>query len=144
MIGWREWVALPELTPEPIKAKIDTGAVTSSLHALDMELVTGETGTVARFGLQPHQGTHASVVDVEVPIVGFKKVRSSNGRAELRPLIRTPIALGDTTFEVDITLASRDAMGFRMLLGRRALKRRFWIDPSRSFLQTSPSESLHH
>ncbi len=144
MIGWREWVVLTELTPEPIKAKIDTGAVTSSLHALDMELVTGEIGTVARFVLQPRQGTHASVVDVEVPIVGFKKVRSSNGRAELRPLIRTPIVLGDTTFEVDITLASRDAMGFRMLLGRRALKRRFWIDPSRSFLHTSPSESLHH
>ena len=73
-------------------------------------------------------------------MVGFKKVRSSNGQAELRPVIRTLAVIGDETFEIDITLASRDAMGFRMLLGRREVRNRFVIDPGRSFLQPASSD----
>ena len=126
---------LPEFSPVAIKAKVDTGAVTSSIHAFDLELIGAGGETTARFGIAPKQGSHAEIVVVEHPVVGFKNVRSSNGQAELRPVVRTSAKIGQETFEIHLTLASRDSMGFRMLLGRRAFRNRFWIDPGRSYLQ---------
>ncbi|MDH3300664.1 MAG: RimK/LysX family protein [Acidimicrobiia bacterium] len=142
LIGWREWVVLPEFTDTPIKAKVDSGAVTSSIHAFNLQISTDGGQTTARFGVAPKQGSHAAKTTVEHPIVGFKKVRSSNGQAELRPVIRTVAVIGEENFEIDITLASRDAMGFRMLLGRRAVRNRFVIDPGRSFLQPPHSDGI--
>lgn len=133
VVGWREWVVLQELTPTPIKAKIDTGALTSSLHAFDLHVdVSGDT-LVASFVVHPVQRSAADGTRVEVPVRGFRNVRSSSGHRERRPVIRTPLTLGARLFDIDITLTSRDTMGFRMLLGRAALQRRFLIDPGRSF-----------
>ena len=134
IIGWREWVALPDLCATPIKAKIDTGARTSALHALDLELTEIDGATVAVFELHPVQRSAAGAVRVEVPVLSFRRVRSSNGRVETRPVVVTTARTGRIEWPIEITLASRDEMGFRMLLGRSAVRRRFLVDPGRSFL----------
>jgi hypothetical protein len=134
-VGWREWVVLPDLCPIPIKAKVDTGARTSSLHAFDLTIEEGDGGAVARFEIHPEQRSSRSPVDVRWPVVGFRRVRPSTGDAELRPVIRTSMVLGSHAYPIDITLASRDTMGFRMLLGRAAIRNRFAVDAGRSFLQ---------
>ena len=140
-IGWREWVQLPELCPTPIKAKVDTGARTSALHAFDLALREIDGHTIACFELHPIQRSRAGAVRVEWPVLGFRRVRSSNGRTERRPLVVTRARAGRVEWPIEITLASRDEMGFRMLLGRAALRRRFVIDPGRSFLTSPPGRS---
>jgi hypothetical protein len=136
VIGWREWVTLPEMSPIPVKAKIDTGARTSALHAFGLRIIDADEGQVASFELHPVQRSAAAAVRIECPITALKQVRSSNGKVETRPVVRTPVTLGARTWAIDVTLTSRDAMGFRMLLGRSALRRRFVVDPGRSFLMT--------
>lgn len=135
VVGWREWVALTELSDVRIKAKIDTGARTSSLHAFNLELHTDSDKTVATFQIHPLQRSRKLVQSVEIDVVEFRDVRSSTGHIERRPVIRTPMAIGEHCFDIDITLTSRDAMGFRMLLGRAALRRRFLVDPASSYQQ---------
>ena len=132
--GWREWVALPEMSGVALKAKLDTGARTSALHAFDLDIVDGELGPVAAFELHPVQRSGLDAVAIEAPITTFRRVRSSNGRVETRPVVTTTLRLGATEWPIDITLTSRDQMGFRMLLGRSALRRRFLVDSGRSFL----------
>ncbi len=139
LIGWREWVALPELSEVPVKAKIDTGARTSALHAFDMKVAERDGTVLASFEVHPVQRSSAFSSRVEVPVASYRRVRSSTGHSELRPVIRTPIRLGGRQFFIDVTLTSRDEMGFRMLLGRAAVRRRYWVDPGRSYLHgTSP------
>jgi hypothetical protein len=138
LLGWREWVLLPRLSPVPLKAKIDTGARTSSLHAFDMSLHTDNEDPWVEFEIHPIQRSRAQPSRVSCPIRGFKQVRSSTGHSEKRPVIRTPIRVGAHEFDIDVTLTSRDEMGFRMLLGRAAIRRRFWVDPGRSFLHPEP------
>ncbi|MFT5203711.1 MAG: hypothetical protein ACI9C1_003112 [Candidatus Aldehydirespiratoraceae bacterium] len=133
IIGWREWAILESLSPTPTKAKIDTGARTSSLHAFDLRIHKSGGQATASFVVHPVQRSAAEAQRVEVPVTGFRDVRSSSGHSERRPVIRTPITLGDQTFDIDITLTSRDEMGFRMLLGRAAIRRRFLVDSGRSF-----------
>ncbi|MGB5760081.1 MAG: RimK/LysX family protein [Acidimicrobiales bacterium] len=135
-IGWREWVTLPRFSPSKIKAKVDTGAKTSSLHAEDLTIFEADGQTLARFRLYPDTESTDGVADVEAPVVEFRTIRSSNGQAESRPVVRTEVELGQQRFEIDLTLTSRTSMGHRMLLGRRALKDRFWVDSGRSFLLT--------
>ena len=138
VIGWREWIELPELCTSPLKAKVDTGARTSALHALDLRIrETGGT-PIASFTLNPMQRSAEGAVRVECPILGFRRVRSSNGRVETRPCIVTPARAGSVEWPIEITLAARDEMGFRMLLGRAALRRRFLVDPGRSYLASRP------
>lgn len=136
LIGWREWVVLPDLSPVPIKAKIDTGARTSSLHAFGLDLRDRGGGLWARFEIHPLQRSRQQALAVEARVVAFKSVRSSSGHSEQRPVIRTPAQIGRRLLEIEITLTSRDEMGFRMLLGRAAVRNRFWVDPGRSFIQT--------
>jgi len=138
-VGWRERVSLPELSDQVIKAKVDTGARTSSLHAFDLRIIDGETGPMADFEIHPHQRSARDAVRVRCAIVDFRDVRPSSGRAERRPVIRTPVLIGAHHFDIDVTLTSRDAMGFRMLLGRVALRRRFLVDPGRSYIQGDPA-----
>jgi len=138
VIGWREWIELPALCATPLKAKIDTGARTSALHAFSLSLTEVGDATVASFVLQPVQRSSAGAVSVELPIAGFRRVRSSNGRVETRPLVIVSVRAGRIEWPIEVTLASRDEMGFRMLLGRSALRRRFLVDPVRSFLATKP------
>ncbi|MDA1188060.1 MAG: ATP-dependent zinc protease [Chloroflexi bacterium] len=133
VIGWREWISLPKFGIKAIKAKIDTGARTSSLHAFDVtEFRSGEK-VFLRFKVKPMQDDSRTSVTVEAPLIGYRKVRSSSGKAEIRPVIKTTIRLKNRRWRVEVTLARRDAMGFRMLLGRQAVKGRFVVDPSRSF-----------
>ena len=133
-IGWREWVALPELGVEAIKAKVDTGARSSTLHAWSVEIVDRpHAGPAVRFALHPHQRDVSLTVAAEAPLVGWRDVRSSNGTLERRPVIRTPVVIAGRRVSMELTLTRRDEMGFRMLIGRTALRRRFVIDPAQSF-----------
>jgi hypothetical protein len=121
-----------------MKAKIDTGAQTSTLHAFDLS-VTDRDGTPwVDFEVHPLQRSRARSSRVSFPIHSFKRVRSSTGHSQRRPVIRTPIRIGQHGYDIDITLTSRDEMGFRMLLGRAAIRRRFWVDPGRSYLFPAP------
>lgn len=136
-IGWREWVALPELEIDRIKAKVDTGARTSALHAHKLEVVEVEGREHAKFRIRPVQRKAKPSVPAQVPIIGWRNVRSSSGEQQLRPVIATALRIGGGTFRVEFTLTSRDEMGFRMLLGRTAVRGRFLIDPGRSFLTST-------
>ena len=134
VIGWREWLVLPDLGVEAVKAKVDTGARTSSLHAFGLETFHEGGEERVRFKIHPEQKSSRNEVEVEVPVVDWRTVRPSSGHAELRPVIVTTIRLRDQEWKAELTLTRRDAMGFRMLLGRQALRRRFVVDPGRSYL----------
>jgi hypothetical protein len=135
LIGWREWIALPDLGVAAIKAKVDTGARSSSLHAFDLthEQVSADA-TVVRFFVHPFQDDDDNVVEASAPLLEYREVRSSNGDSEVRPVIVSRIRLFGLSRKVELTLTNRDEMGFRMLLGRSAVRRRFIVDPSRSFI----------
>ncbi len=137
-IGWREWVALPELGVTRIKAKIDTGARSSALHAFAVERVRRRGKDVVRFAIHPLQRSSRREVVAEAEMVDERTVRSSNGVHALRPVIITRIELLGETWPIELTLASRDEMGFRMLLGRQAMRGRFLIDPGRSYMAGKP------
>ena len=140
MIGWREWVELPGLRVPLIKAKIDTGARSSALHAFDIKLVRRRGRDYVRFKVHPLQrDTHTTVV-AEAELLEYRLVRSSAGHESLRPVILTDVELLGQNWMIELTLASRDVMGFRMLLGRQALRRRFIVDPGRSFLGGEPED----
>ena len=134
VIGWREWIDLPDLGIRDIKAKADTGARSSALHAFEVEPVEVDGEARVRFKVPPVQKDSRTMVTCEAPLIGQRWVRSSSGKAMLRPVIRTRIRLGGRSFATEITLVRRDLMGFRMLLGRRTLKRKFLVDSGRSFL----------
>lgn len=135
VVGWREWVALPDLGVARVKAKADTGARTSALHAYAVRVLPG--GRV-RFRLHPVQRDASITVECTAPLVGYRWVRSSTGHRTRRPVVLTRLVIGDRGWPVEITLVRRDLMGFRMLLGRRALRRRLVIDPGRSYLAGEP------
>jgi hypothetical protein len=139
VIGWREWIALPELSgadePLPVvKAKIDTGARTSALHAYYVEPFDRNGVPWVRFGLHPRQGDQDLEITCEAQIKDQRKVTDSGGHSELRYVIETTLALRDRIFTAEITLTDRENMRFRMLLGRTLLRGAFLVDSSRSFL----------
>ena len=133
VIGWREWVALPELGIEYIKVKVDTGARTSSLHAFDLEECVRDGVTLVRFMIHPEQRRAHPEIPVELPLVARRRVRDSGGRSELRPVVETEVSLHGRRWPIELTLTRRDAMGFRMLLGRQAIRHRFVVDPGGSY-----------
>lgn len=142
VVGWREWVTLSGLDcPTPIKAKIDTGAATSALHASKLERFEVDGDPWVRFTVRPHQRRSGGAKRVEVPMIDERRVRSSNGKSELRPVIETEISLGDRLWTVEFTLTRRNAMGFRMLLGRRALRKRAVVDAGSSYRLGEPPPS---
>ncbi len=132
--GWREWVALPDLSVPAIKAKLDTGARTSALHAFDLQVVERAGIEYADFEVHPDQDSTRGSVRARVRIQDWRRVRSSNGQTQLRPLIHTTIDLLGERWEIDLTLTNRDEMGFRLLLGRQALRRRLLVDSGTSYL----------
>jgi hypothetical protein len=134
IIGWREWVALPDLGIPALKAKIDTGARTSALHALHIEEFRKGSTQWVRFHIQPQQGSRNAIIEAVAPLQEYRGVRSSNGQLERRPVIVTTISLMGYYWQAEVTLSNRTEMGFRMLLGREALAGRFGIDPGRSYL----------
>lgn len=135
VIGWREWVALPDLGVPAIKAKVDTGARTSSLHAFGLSVIRAGDREMARFEIHPLQRSAESARWVATEIIDHRRVRSSNGVVQSRPVIRTSIQMKGQHWPIEVTLTSRDEMGFRMLLGRAAIRGRFVVDPARSFIE---------
>lgn len=140
-IGWREWIALPELGVKRIKVKVDTGARSSALHAFDVERFEVAGVPWVRFQIHPVQRDAHTTVAAEAPLVDERWVRSSSGRRTFRPVIRTRVRLGGSSWPIELTLVRRDLMGFRMLLGRRAIRNRFLVHPGRSYLASSKVHS---
>lgn len=131
-MGWREWVSLPGIGVPWIKAKLDTGARSSALHAFDIEEVAG--GERVRFKVRPWQRSMEDVVEVECPIHDRRTVRSSSGHTEDRIVVLLDVEIAGRRVVAETTLSQRDQMDFRMLIGREALRQGFLVDPHQSFL----------
>jgi hypothetical protein len=136
VIGWREWVELVSLGADrfKVKVKVDTGARSSALHAFNVERFERDGADWVRFDVHPLQDDSKFTIPAEAPLVDERWVRNSGGKADLRPVIRTTIRFLDVEWEIELTLTRRDMMGFRMLLGRQAIRKRFVVDPARSFV----------
>lgn len=139
--GWREWVGLPDLGVSWIKAKLDTGARSSSIHAFDIEEFTRDGAAWVRFAIHPWQRSSADTVTAELPIRDRREVRSSSGHSDLRYVVGVAIELVGTRVDAELTLTRRDQMGFRMLIGREALRPAIVVDPGRSYLGGRPPRS---
>ncbi|OGT60221.1 MAG: hypothetical protein A3E85_01710 [Gammaproteobacteria bacterium RIFCSPHIGHO2_12_FULL_45_12] len=135
-IGWREWVSLPELHINRIKAKIDTGARTSALHAFSLRPFTEQGESKIRFDIHPLQHNTTHVITCTATVVDKRLVTDSGGHTEERFVIHTPVTIAGQTWSIEITLTERENMLFRMLLGRSALRKRFKVNPARSFVTT--------
>ena len=134
IIGWREWVALPSLGIDRIKAKIDSGARTSSLHAFETKVIVRHGKKYVHFKVHPRQRDPHWSVSTEAELVDMRQIKDSGGKMTLRPVVRAQLLLFGVVCEIELTLASRDEMGFRMLLGREALRGRFLIHAGKSYL----------
>lgn len=137
-IGWREWVGLPELGVQRIKAKIDTGARTSAIHAWNIRRRQRNGQDWVSFELHPVQRDNRTIVMCHAPVSAVRHIRNSGGQVEERFVIETTLTLGSESWPIDLSLTNRDEMGFRMLLGRAAIRRRVLINPGRSFLTSVP------
>lgn len=133
-LGWREWVALPELGLKRIKAKVDTGARTSALHAFQVDEFSKDDQSWVRFKIHPKQRRNDIETICEAVIKDRRIVRDSGGHEELRLVIETMLEIGKDRWPIEVTLTSRDDMRFRMLLGRTAVRNRAVVDPSRSYV----------
>ncbi len=134
LIGWREWIGLPDLGAARVNAKVDTGARTSSIHAWEIMPYEKRGKPWVRFVFHPLQLDTDEGLACRAPVLDERLVRSSSGHAERRLVISTTLALAGLAWPIEVTLAQRDQMGFRMLIGRTALRGRAVIDPSRSYL----------
>lgn len=133
-LGWREWVQLPELGIPWIKAKVDSGARTSALHAFDIELFERDGRQFVRFKVHPRQHREDKTVEAESELIDQRHVRSSHGKRTFRPVIRTTVQILGQSVPIELSLICRKRMKFRMLLGREALRNRFVVDPGQSYL----------
>ncbi|PZD75379.1 hypothetical protein C1752_00531 [Acaryochloris thomasi RCC1774] len=140
-IGWREWITLPSLGIDHVKAKIDTGARSSALHAFEVERIEAQGKTRVRFKVHPEQDRTDIVITAEADLFDEREVRDSGGHAELRPIIQVDVTLNGQSWPIELTLTDRSSMGFRMLLGREAVRGRFLVDAGQSFLQSAAQHS---
>jgi hypothetical protein len=132
IIGWSEWLSIPSLSIERIKAKVDSGARTSAIHAYDIKTFSDGGAPHVSFVVHPRQRSRQNMVQCIAPLLDERSVRSSSGHEGRRYVIEVEVCLGGHTWPIELTLADRDAMGFRMLLGRQAVSGRFLIDPGRT------------
>lgn len=141
-VGWREWCSLPELGLAHIKAKIDTGAKTSCLHAFTVEPFTKDEQLWVRFGMHPNQhDTHLETF-CEARVVDERNVTDSGGHTEKRYVIATQLIIDSQQWTIELTLTNRDTMQFRMLLGRSAMVDKIIVNPAESYMLGEPSEAL--
>ena len=133
VVGWREWVALPQLNIPAIKAKVDTGARTSALHAFCLESFSERGQLKVRFGIHPLQGRTDIVRLCVASVIDQRLVTDSGGHREERYVIETPLRIGTMEWPIEVTLTNREEMRFRMLLGRTTLLKRIVIDPALSY-----------
>ncbi len=149
LVGWREICSLPDLGLKDIKCKVDTGAKTSALHAFDVDVHTENGIEVVFFKVHPEQRSTKRVVQCKCPLLEWRVVTDSGGNQTLRPVVSVRLQLGEVTKNIELTLTPRDELGFRMLLGREALKRTWVVDSSRSYLsirvkKKSPKKSQNN
>ena len=133
-LGWREWVALPDLGLPAIKVKVDSGARTSALHAFRTEKYQLDCVDMVKFLIHPIQKNYDFHVECHAPIIDLREVSDSGGHKEMRYVIETSIVIGTVSWPIELNLTNRDTMRFRMLLGRRAIEARAVIDPVASYL----------
>lgn len=136
IIGWREFVTLPQLNIGKIKAKIDTGARSSAIHAFNIQELSHNGKKIIRFQIHPLQRDSKTTITTEAELLEYRKIRNSGGTAQFRPVIKTNIEVGQFIWSIELSLTNRDVMGFRMLLGRQAVRNKFLVDPGGSFLQS--------
>ena len=142
IVGWREWVALPQAGVDWVKAKIDTGARSSSIHAFDLEVFAQDDREWVRFSIHPWQRSDDEAHELTLPLLDRREVRSSNGQTEQRYAVAMDVTLAGRTITTVMTLSNRDEMGFRMLIGREALERGFLVDSSRSYAGGKPRRAV--
>ena len=140
LIGWREWVSLPELNMPWLKVKIDTGARTSALHTFQVEPYHKDGVLWVRFGMHPQQHNMDVEIYCDAKVTDRRNVTDSGGHTEQRYVISTLLKLGERGWPIELTLTNRDNMRFRMLLGRTAMKGRTLVNPDASFLLGKPPE----
>ena len=139
-IGWREWASLPDLGVKRVKAKIDSGAKTSALHAFKIRTAERDGALWVEFAIHPIQRQARPEIACAAEVIARRRIKSSNGAVEERFIIRTKLKLGARSYPIELSLANRDSMGFRLLLGRDALKNGFVIAPSRSYRLGEPKK----
>lgn len=144
ILGWEEWVALPELGLLAVKAKVDTGARTSALHAFFVEPFGAGRVAKVRFGVHPIPRRADVEIVCTARLVDRRIVTSSNGERETRFVISTPIRIGEREWPIEVTLTNRNAMSYRMLLGRQAIADGVLVDPATSFRQPRLRYKLYH
>ena len=138
IVGWREWVSLPDLGIKSIKAKMDTGAKTSALHTYFIEPINNSERPMVRFGIHPMQKSVKNDTICIADIVDERRIVDSGGHPELRYIIRTSILVGNKKWPVDLSLTNREQMRFRLLIGRAAISEQLIIDPKLSFTLGRP------
>ncbi|MCD6045655.1 MAG: ribosomal protein modification protein RimK [Gammaproteobacteria bacterium] len=134
LLGWQEWCELPLLNIPYIKAKIDTGAKTSALHAFNITPFMKRKQKWVEFEIHPLQGSHKVIQKCQAKVIDEREVMSSTGHTEHRYVIMTELTLGLLAYSIELTLSNRDLMKFRMLLGREALQDKFLVDPAHKML----------
>jgi ribosomal protein S6--L-glutamate ligase len=144
VFGWEEWVALPDLGLPAIKAKVDTGARTSALHAHDIEVFGPAAKPKVRFNVHPIAGRDDIVITCSAPLVDRREVTSSNGESEQRFVISSTLTVADQQWPIEITLTNRAGMNSRMLLGRQALADHISISATERRLQPELSYDAYH
>jgi ribosomal protein S6--L-glutamate ligase len=143
MLGWQEWVALPDLGLPALKAKVDTGAKTSALHTHLVELHGSAAAPQVRFVVRPDPDRDDLEVAASAPVVDRREVMSSNGERELRFVITTRLMIGEWEWPIEVTLTNRERLAYRMLLGRQAIRPQALVDADRSFCQPRLSYALY-